>query len=202
MADEQPPTRDLLWSQYTQVFAEMDDLSLARWMAQTLSQFSGQSWRLSHPLMLSYELAAGVAHERQVWLKGMAIIPAGYTVAECCRAPLLPMFSRDVLDTGLLCKHCNEICIAFDDLPEELKPRIEKWATEYDTAHAIAHWEEDGIKLPPDYEQVLELAAQTAESLLAEGGTLLAPALLEFYPAVAWEDRDECLEVNPEDIDT
>ena len=202
MADEQPPTRDLLWSQYTQVFAEMDDLSLARWMAQTLSQFSGQSWRLSHPLMLSYELAAGVAHDRQVWLKGMAIIPAGYTVAECCRAPLLPMFSRDVLDTGLLCKHCNEICIAFDDLPEELKPRIEKWATEYDTAHAIAHWEEDGIKLPPDYEQVLELAAQTAESLLAEGGTLLAPALLEFYPAVAWEDRDECLEVNPEDIDT
>jgi len=201
MADEQLPTRDLLWGQYSQVFVEMDDLSLARWMAQTLGQFAGQAWRLSHPLMVSYELAAGVAHERQVWLKGMSIIPSGYMGAQCCRAPLLPMFSRDVLDTGLLCKHCNEMCVAFDDLPEELKPSIEKWATEYDTAHAIAHWEEDSIKLPPDYEQVLEMAAQTAQGLLADAGTGLAPALLEFYPAVVWEDRDECLEVLPEDID-
>jgi hypothetical protein len=28
----------------------------------------------------------------------------------------------------------------------------------------------------------------------------LAPALLEFYPAVVWEDQDECLEVRPEDV--
>ncbi|MEE2948244.1 MAG: hypothetical protein VX392_07985 [Verrucomicrobiota bacterium] len=201
MADEQLPTQNLLWSQYSQVFVEMDDLSLARWMAQTLGQFSGQVWRLSHPLMLTYELAASAAYERQVWLKGMAIIPSGYMPAGCCRAPLLPVFSRDVLNTGLLCKNCNEMCVAFDDLPEELKPRIEKWATEYDTAHAIAHWEEDNIKLPPDYEQVLEMAAQTAVGLLADAGTGLVPALLEFYPAVAWEDRDECLEVLPEDIE-
>ncbi|MBC8244502.1 MAG: hypothetical protein H8E20_08920 [Verrucomicrobia bacterium] len=201
MADEQLPEHDLLWNEYSQVFMEMDDLSLARWMAQTLGQFSGQAWRLSHPLMLSYELAAGVAHERQVWLKGMGIIPSGYMGAECCRAPLLPMFSRDVFETGLLCKHCNETCVPFDDLPEQLKPRLDKWAAEYDKVHTIAHWEEDGVKLPPDYDQLLELAAQTAESLLAEGGTVLAPALLEFYPAVAWEDRDDCLEVLPEDID-
>jgi hypothetical protein len=24
--------------------------------------------------------------------------------------------------------------------------------------------------------------------------------LLEFYPAVVWEDQDECLEVRPEDV--
>ncbi|MEC9081666.1 MAG: hypothetical protein VYE44_07795 [Verrucomicrobiota bacterium] len=66
MATEQLPEQDLLWNQYRQVFVEMDDLSLARWMAQTLGQFSGKVWRLSHPLMLSYELAAGVAHDRQI----------------------------------------------------------------------------------------------------------------------------------------
>jgi hypothetical protein len=26
------------------------------------------------------------------------------------------------------------------------------------------------------------------------------PKLLDFYPAVIWEDQDECLEVRPEDI--
>jgi hypothetical protein len=26
------------------------------------------------------------------------------------------------------------------------------------------------------------------------------PPLLEFYPAVIWEDQDECLEVRPEDV--
>ena len=28
----------------------------------------------------------------------------------------------------------------------------------------------------------------------------LAIQLLEFYPAVVWEDQDECLEVRPEDV--
>ena len=112
---------------------------------------------------------------------------------------------EDTAFVGIYASHLflerNQEPPALDDLPVELKPRIEKWATEYDTAHAIAHWEEDGIKLPPDYEQVLEMAAQTAQGLLADAGTGLAPALLEFYPAVAWEDRDECLEVLPEEID-
>ena len=26
------------------------------------------------------------------------------------------------------------------------------------------------------------------------------PPLLEVYPAVIWEDQDECLEVRPEDV--
>ena len=180
---------------------EMDDLTLARWMAQTLGQFSGQAWRLSHPLMLAYEGAAHAAHDRQIWLKGMGIIPADYIAAECCRAPLLPMLSRDVFDVGLGCKHCGETGVKFDDLPEDLKPGMDKWSADYDEIHSVAHWEDDGKKLPPDYDTLFELAAQSAEKLLAQAGSQLAPALLELYPAVIWEDQDECLEVRPEDVD-
>jgi hypothetical protein len=45
-----------------------------------------------------------------------------------------------------------------------------------------------------------EQAAREAEALLIRAGTQLAPSLLEFYPAIIWEDQDECLEVRPEDI--
>ncbi|HIL73534.1 MAG TPA: hypothetical protein EYG44_04825 [Verrucomicrobia bacterium] len=201
MARELTDNHDHLWKGYRQVFMEMDDLSLARWMAQTLGQFSGQAWRLSHPLMLAYELAAHAGHDRQIWLKGMAIIPADYIAAECCRAPLLPMLSRDVYDVGLICKHCGETCMKLDDLPDEIRQELDAWSTLYDKAHSIAHWEDDGKKLPPDYDTVFELAAQSAEKLLAQAGSQLAPALLDLYPAVAWEDQDECLEVRPEDVD-
>jgi hypothetical protein len=201
MARELTDNHDQLWKGYSRVFMEMDDLTLARWMAQTLGQFSGQAWRLSHPLMLAYELAAHAAHDRQIWLKGMGIIPADYIAAECCRAPLLPMLSRDVFDVGLVCKHCGETGVKFDDLPEDLKPGMDKWSADYDEIHSVAHWEDDSKKLPPDYDTLFELAAQSAEKLLAQAGSQLAPALLELYPAVIWEDQDECLEVRPEDVD-
>ena len=40
----------------------------------------------------------------------------------------------------------------------------------------------------------------SSDLLLAAAGNKLAPALLEFYPTVLWEDQDECLDVRPEDI--
>ena len=43
-------------------------------------------------------------------------------------------------------------------------------------------------------------AAREAERLLAQAGAQIAPRFLEFYPALVWEDQDECLEVRPEDI--
>ena len=45
-----------------------------------------------------------------------------------------------------------------------------------------------------------EQAAKEAEALLGRAGGKLAAKLLEFYPAVIWEDQDECLEVRPEDV--
>jgi hypothetical protein len=35
---------------------------------------------------------------------------------------------------------------------------------------------------------------------LARAGRELAPQLLNFHPAIIWEDQDECLEVRPEDV--
>jgi len=29
---------------------------------------------------------------------------------------------------------------------------------------------------------------------------MLAPKLLNHFPAIIWEDQDECLEVRPEDV--
>jgi hypothetical protein len=53
---------DRLWQEYEAVFRDFDDLMLARWMAQTLGQLEGRAWRLSHPLVGAYRLAANHAH--------------------------------------------------------------------------------------------------------------------------------------------
>src|SRR5258707_194254 len=59
---------DLLWKEYSLVFQDFDDLTLARWLAQTLGQIEGKAWRLSHALLRAYQLAAQLAHERSSWL--------------------------------------------------------------------------------------------------------------------------------------
>jgi hypothetical protein len=199
MADRPPPT-DNLWKEYARPFREWDDLTLARWLAQTLGQLEGKAWRGSHPLMESYRLGAQIAHDRQIWFKRLATPPAAYAESHCCRAPMLPLLTRDVKETGLLCQHCNETLVAFDDLPAEIRPALEAWANEYAPVHQVAHWDDKQQKSCGNYNRAYEKAAQQAERLLARGGFQLAPALLEFYPAIVWEDHDECLEVQPEDI--
>ncbi|MBE7503968.1 MAG: hypothetical protein HS113_27525 [Verrucomicrobiales bacterium] len=191
---------DALWAEYSQVFRGFDDTTLARWLAQTLGQLEGHGWRLSHPLVAAYRLAGQVAHDRQVWLQRLANSPAAYAEAACCRAPLVPLLTRDVLDNGLVCLHCNATAIAFDDLPESLQPLIRSWAEEYAPVHAVAHWDEKQQKRSGDYDHAFEEAATKAETLLAFAGHQLLPPLLEIYPAVVWEDHDECLEVRPEDV--
>src|SRR5689334_24351914 len=112
---------DRLWQEYSVVFREFDDLTLARWLSQTLGQLQGHPWRMSHPLVGAYRVAAQVAHDRQIWLKRLATMPMDYSEASCCRAPLIPVFTRDLLETGLGCPHCNGTAVAFDDCPRELQ---------------------------------------------------------------------------------
>ena len=200
MANSESPL-DQLWDEYGEVFADFDDLTLARWMSQTLSQLQGRVWRLSHPLLGSYRLAAQVAHERQIWLKRMVTMPHAYTEAACCRAPLLPLLTRDIVESGLVCQHCSATAVAFDDLPREMQEPIRQWAAQYAPVHAVAHWDDRQRKQSGSYNQAYEEAAQSAESLLAQAGTRRAPPFLELYPAIVWEDQDECLEVRPEDIE-
>jgi hypothetical protein len=191
---------DALWEEYGRVFLDFDDLTLARWLAQTLGQLEGRVWRLSHPLVGAYRLAAQVGHDRQIWLKRLATPPQAYAEAACCRAPLLPLLTRDVLDSGLNCLHCGQTCVPWEELPSELQEPLRQWAEEYAPVHAVAHWDDAQRRRCGDYDAKFEEAARQAEMLLGRAGTRLAPELLEYYPAVVWEDQDECLEVRPEDV--
>ncbi len=200
--DDSDSPLDLLWKEYSLAFRDFDDLTLGRWMAQTLGQFEGKAWRLSHPLLAAYRLAAQLAHERQIWLKRLVNPPAAYAESPCCRAPMLPLLTRDVRDAGLVCQHCNETLVPFEEIPADLRPALEQWAEEYKPVHAVAHWEDKERKRVGDYDRAYERAAEQAEGLLAQAGAKIVPRLLDFYPAVVWEDQDDCLEVRPEDVRT
>ncbi|MCB1128195.1 MAG: hypothetical protein KDM81_17000, partial [Verrucomicrobiae bacterium] len=127
-----------LWEEYGRVFEDFDDLTLARWMAQTLGQLEGRLWRMSHPLVGAYRLAAQTGHHRQVWLKRLANLPMAYQEAPCCRSPLLPLFTRDILESGLLCQHCGATAVPFDELPNNLQTVFRKWAEDYASHHEVA----------------------------------------------------------------
>jgi hypothetical protein len=192
---------DRLWREYSAVFRDFDDLTLARWLAQTLGQLEGRAWRLSHPLIGAYRLAAQLAHDRQIWLKRLVHPPSAYVEAPCCRAPLLPLLTRDVLDSGLICQHCGDACVTFDDAAPELQKIIRPWAESYAPVHAVAHWDDAQRKRQGNYDGKFEEAADQAEDLLVAAGRQIAPKLLDLYPAIVWEDQDECLEVRPEDVE-
>jgi hypothetical protein len=200
MASTTDSPLDALWKEYGLVFRDFDDMTLARWLAQTLGQLEGKAWRLSHPLLGAYRLAAQLAHERQIWLKRLATPPAAYAESPCCRAPLLPLLTRDVHEAGLICQHCSDTLVPFEEIPAAVQGELETWASEYAPVHAVAHWDDRQRKSARDYDHAYENAAEEAERLLAHAGRRLAVRLLEFYPAVVWEDQDECLEVRPEDV--
>jgi uncharacterized protein YbaR (Trm112 family) len=127
---------DLLWQEYGLAFRDFDDLTLARWLAQTLGQLAGRAWRLSHPLLGAYRLAAQMGHGRQIWLKRLVALPRAYSESPCCRAPMLPLLTRDVRDAGLICQHCNETLVAFDEIPNAVQSELEAWASEYSPVRA------------------------------------------------------------------
>lgn len=202
MVHDQDTPLDRLWQEYGDSLKHFDDLSLARWMAQTLGQFEGQAWRFSHPLVGVYRIAAHMAHDRQIWFKRLVTIPGSYLEASCCRAPLLPFLTRDALEMGLICQHCTGTAVPLEEVPTEIQFKLKRWAKSYDAIHDIAHWDDEKKRRVPDYQKVFEEAAEEAEKLLAFSGVELSRELLEHYPAIIWEDQDECLDVRPEDIET
>jgi len=113
---------------------------------------------------------------------------------------MLPLLTRDVHEVGLICQHCNETLVPFEEIPAGAQYDLREWALQYVPVHAVAHWDDRQRKAAGDYDHAYESAADEAEELLARAGRQLAPRLLEFYTAVVWEDQDECLEVRPEDV--
>ena len=47
------------------------------------------------------------------------------------RAPLLPLLTRDVKDAGLICQHCSETLVPFDEIQPDLRADLGKWADLY-----------------------------------------------------------------------
>jgi hypothetical protein len=197
-----PDDLEKLWAEYRIPFDEFDDTTLARWLCQTLGQLEGKLWRMSHPLVSAYRAASESAYDRQIWQKRLANPPSAFTQAECCRAPMLLLFTREVLNSGLLCQHCGGTAIEFQDLPALLKEPLESWAEDYGIVHAVAHYDESQMRSSVNYEAAFEKAATEAEGLLRRLAREVLPPILDYYPAVLWEDQDECLEVEPKDIVT
>ena len=191
---------DRLWVHYGAMFQRFDDLSLARWLVQTVGHFNGGLWRYSHPLVGAYKLAAQTCHQRQIWLKRLVEIPNPFLAAECCRAPLLPLVTRDVVESGLICMHCNETAVPLTDLPAEMREMLTDWSNRYGKIHRVAHLEGAEKAAVGDFEDALDDAAERAIQSLTAAAEGVFPKLLELYPAVVWEDHDECLEVRPEDL--
>ncbi|MDD5260261.1 MAG: hypothetical protein PHD76_00270 [Methylacidiphilales bacterium] len=190
-----------LWEEYRGGLRDFDDMSLARWAAQTLGQLKGRVWRLSHPLVGLHRLLAQETQRRSLRLRRLATAPAEYPEAPCCNAPLLPLVTRDVLHSGLICETCSRTAIAFGDIPGEFQTGLRNWAEQYDKVHAVAHWNENEKLACLNYEQSYNEAAEQAENLLSELASHILPPMLDVYPAMVWEDNDECLDVRPDDIE-
>jgi len=182
MATNAESPLDLLWKEYSLVFRDFDDMTLARWLAQTLSQLEGKAWRLSHPLLRAYRLGAQMAHERQIWLKRLAKPPAAYSESPCCRAPSLPLLTRDVRDAGLICQHCSETLVPFEEIATALQGELEAWVSEYGAVHAVAHWDDRQRKSAGDYDRAYENAAEDAERCLCAPAASSLPNCLSFIP--------------------
>ena len=113
--------------------------------------------------------------------------------------PLIGAY-RLAAEVGHRRQHCSETLAPFEDLPADVQTAVKSWADAYAPVHAVAHWEDRKRKTVADYEQACDDAADEAEKLLAIAGRTLLPRFLDLYPAVIWEDSDECLEVRPEDV--
>jgi len=148
----------------------------------------------------AYRLGAQQAHNRQIWFKRLATPPAAYAESPCCRAPFLPLLTRDVRESGLICQHCNETLVPFDDVAADVSTELDTWAKQYEPVHAVAHWDDRQRRRVGNYDAAYENAAKEAEGFLSRAGHELAPKLLNLYPTIIWEDQDECLEVRPEDV--
>ena len=138
-----------------------------------------------------YRLAAMVGHDRQIWHQRLVKPPIDFP-RRMLSGTVVPDGDAGCLKNGLICFHCNGTAVPLDLEDESLR---KGWLNglKIIQAYGVAHWDETRRNSHVNYEQAFEDAAQQSEQLLAYQGVELAPALVEFFPAVIWEDQDECL---------
>jgi hypothetical protein len=200
MAEDDQERLQELWEHYRSSINDYDDLTLARWISQTLGQLKGRVWRLSHPLVGLHRLLATTAHKRALRTSRLAQVPSDYPLCNSCGAPLLPLVTRDVAEDGLVCETCGTSAIPLADLPAELRGPLQDWAARYAPVHEVAHWTDAQRARSRDYDKAYQEAAEEAETLLLELSGQILPVALDHFPAIVWEDHDECLDVRPDDV--
>jgi hypothetical protein len=189
-----------LWQEHARTLRSWDDLSLARWLNQTLGQLYEHCWRASHPLVVAYRLGATVANQRDLWNRRTFSLNTNYPSASCCGAPTIPFISFEVCSHGLYCSCCGDILLTVEDLSPSLAVSFRKWGSSYERLHQVAHWTDEERRRCGDYDKALDQAADQASPLLARLGYQLSPKALSIYPAIFWEDADNCLDIIPEDV--
>ncbi|MDD2708983.1 MAG: hypothetical protein PHV34_13435 [Verrucomicrobiae bacterium] len=189
-----------LWQEHAKALRTWDDLSLMQWTNQVLCQLHERSWRASHPFVMSYRLALTVIQQRDLWSRRLVSMSSHYQPAECCGAPSIPLVSHDICKYGLYCSNCGTELAELAGFPPGIVKTFNAWGAAYETYHQVAHWPDDKRRKKDDYEAAMETAREKALPLLSQLGFSLAPRFLEFYPAVFWEDGDDCLDIIPEDL--
>ncbi len=189
-----------LWQEHMRALKSWDDLSLARWLSQTLGQLHERCWRASHPLVVAYRLGATVAQQRDLWNRRTFSFNNHYQSTSCCGAPTIPFISFEVCTHGIYCSCCGEVLSTLEDMTEDIAPALRQWGKDYDAIHQVAHWNDNERKQCGDYDRALDKACERAIPMLSRLGYEIAPKVLRIFPAVFWEDADNCLDVIPEDI--
>jgi hypothetical protein len=128
-------------------------------------------------------------------------LPYDYHRASCCNAPFLPLVTRDIIEHGFLCEHCGGTGAELEDLPPRVARHLTQWAEQYSDLHEVAHWEEAHRLAIGNYEEVFEQTAMQAEAMLEALPVAILPPLLDTFPALVWEDHDECLDIRPEELE-
>jgi len=82
-----------------------------------------------------------------------------------------------------------------------LRAEVEGWAARYAPVHAVAHWMIASAKAPATTTTPTRKPPPRRKGCLASPERTSPPKFLEFYPAAVWEDQDECLSIQPEDIE-
>jgi hypothetical protein len=201
MHDEERESAERLWEEYRSFLNGFDDPTLARWIAQIIGQLNGGIWRASHPLCGVFRLGAFTAHQRGLRPARHARIPEDFREAACCGAPMIPLFTRDIVERGFVCPFCDGTVMSLDELPEPSRAIVQGWAENYDRVHSVAHWDDRKKLSVRSFEEELEKAAEQASLLWVELVDQILPTLIpEIFPAIIWEDQDECLDIRPEDL--
>jgi len=73
---------------------------------------------------------------------------------------MLPLLTRDVHEVGLICQHCSETLVPFDEISASLQAELADWASRYAPVHAVAHWDDRQRKAAGNYDHAYETAAE------------------------------------------